>query len=1672
MNFLHRMNIASLRVRVLFLAIVLACVAVPRFGSTNPTGANIRNGTISISGGTGSLTINQLSNRGIIEWSSFSIDTGETTRFNQPSSTAATLNRVTGASPSNINGNLFANGRVFLLNPNGILIGMNGVIDVGGFTASTLDVSDAEFLAGGDMSFVGPSQATVVNLGSISAADGDVFLIAASVLNQGSISAPNGTAGLAAGNDVLIKGSGHERVFVRGASGGTKPNGVLNEGTVEANVAELKAHGGNIYGMAVRNDGRVAATGVSQEGGQIFLRAGGGRVQSTGQLVAKRPTESTGGDIVVDAGTGAGAGVEIGGTVDAADSEGAGGTILVIGEAIDIFEGSLILADGDVGGGSIRIGGSREGLDMSIPNASNVMVGSDSLLDASAGSIGNGGEIIVYSTGDLSFAGMANAAGGTDSGDGGFVELTGKETLTLTGLMDTVDVSSTAGASGSLLIDSSYLDVLAEGIPMEQGEPMSSTNNLFAGDLSEFLEAVGSLSITTSSSVGGEEDPDIVIFSDAEIVWDSDNDLSFHSARDFRMDNETRIESLGVGNISIVGDRGVQIDGSSPPLSIEPSVSIRTGGSITIGNTDVVDAEGVDIRWAEIGSSGSTVSVTGFSNSAAPSLPAALNVENSHIEGSAGVVLTGRDTSSSGRRGVQIAEGAVSSDSGTISIEGTSEQGTGASLWNTTVDSAGGAITITGKTASSDSYEAGLLFYQYGPLYPETFVSNINNGMISLYGEAVATGAWAIGFIENEPVGPFQFIGGDGTQDVNVFGMGGDVRLSRVSADQFSYTQTPMAPGDFSLTNANVGSFSATGANDVTVENLGDLQIDGISNSGTVDISLVSGNLNVPGLISSTGTVAFSGEGVDQVFHIGQPLDSPLVDFSGSSSGLKVETEGTLNLNGYTFSNVLEVRGTGPGNNFLIAPDDDSTITLTTLTEPDGESSFLQTISADIGGVDFVSYDDISGGVGNDTFHVMLDEGHRFEGDLLGEEGDDRFVIHEGGDVAFIDGGDNSNTLDFSPFSSPVWVSIGNSSARQVELFEGIGSFVGGSSRTDAFRGTDLSDQFTITSENGGVLQFTSGKGLESYQFSGFEGIFGEGRADVFDVQLPSGVNFQGGLLGGLGEDLFQVGTLGSVNLIDGGEDLDILDFGAFSNPVIVDVQKRAATNVGAFSRIEQIQGGQSSQDRFLGTARSDRIDILSDTKGTLTVPSLTGGDDTVFDFSGFESIEGAAGNDLFVISNPVLSPFSMRLGGDAGNDVFQMLPGGGVGVIDGGADFDTINYAAFNTPVFADFRSNSATQVGGLANMENIVGGLSVDTLIGTDNADVFRIQSEDGGTLNAGFFSSFEILRGAGGNDQFLFSNQATVGEIFGGGGVDSLLIDDRTLGGVNTYVIGDDSISRNPTYTFNGLETLTLRLGPGDDTVVTSGNGLIQFINGGAGTDYLDLGGGNFITSNPIMIGGSKIYVSGFDGPFPPPGESDTLLTQQTQNRPPASGPSDGATLDQFSSTGVMGDFSGGNAFAASVAASAIAQQAIVLQVDGTQTLLQAPLSLDGTFTLPPEGVIRYLEENLEPDVWAELADAIDFEGAYLMIMADGPLLIDLSEATPADIASILASNLLAEAAGELLDALELAIVIPVTSLDGPVAIVTIPVPVDADIVALLTQLLADDAFVELTQALETE
>src|SRR4051812_4316855 len=394
----------------------------------NPVGGSVvggaANATIAGSG-TPLTTINQTANRVIINWQDFSIRAGEVTRFVQPSASATALNRILSGNPSEIYGTLHANGSVFVINPNGILVGKGGQIDTKSFTASTLNVPDASFLSGANLTLSGNSTAAIRNEGTIRALGGDVYLIAHTVENSGTIQAPQGTVGLAAGSEVRLVQSGNERISVlAGNSGGAGTDkGVNNVGTVEAASAELKAAGGNIYALAINNAGVVRATTVVNENGRIFLRANGGNIQNSGTLSANNANGS-GGKVVVDGGHNATTPSTVvnSGTITARGEApgGKGGEVQVLGDNVKLSGNALVDVSGDSGGGSALIGGDQHGANAAIQNAQTTTVDSDAQIRADATHTGDGGKVVVWSDDTTRFNGNIFARPLGAIGRGGF----------------------------------------------------------------------------------------------------------------------------------------------------------------------------------------------------------------------------------------------------------------------------------------------------------------------------------------------------------------------------------------------------------------------------------------------------------------------------------------------------------------------------------------------------------------------------------------------------------------------------------------------------------------------------------------------------------------------------------------------------------------------------------------------------------------------------------------------------------------------------------------------------------------------------------------------------------------------------------------------------------------------------------------------------------------------------------------------------------------------------------------------------------------------------------------------------------------------------------------------------------------------------------------------------
>ena len=374
---------------------VLLVLLWPGALSALPEDGQVVAGDVTFDVGAGTLDLTQAGNVGIVNWTTFNIGAGEIVNINQDSPEAALLNRVLGADPSALLGQLNAAGRVYLINPNGIVVGRDASINAMEFVASALDVADADFLNGGDLTFAGESSAGVINLGRITAANGDVILIAHHVANDGTITAGNGVAGLAAGQAVILSPTGDQRLLVKTQlPATTSAEGVNHSGVIEAAQAELKAAGGNLYALAINQTGVIRATGVAHRDGRILLTADGGDLAVAGTLAAH---------------------------------------------------------DADGSGGEILIGGDFRGANAAVANAQRTTVAAGTLIDVAAASAqADGGRVVVWADQQTDFAGRIDGRAGASGGDGAFAEVSGKRILNYQGI---ADLSAAAGATGTLLLD-------------------------------------------------------------------------------------------------------------------------------------------------------------------------------------------------------------------------------------------------------------------------------------------------------------------------------------------------------------------------------------------------------------------------------------------------------------------------------------------------------------------------------------------------------------------------------------------------------------------------------------------------------------------------------------------------------------------------------------------------------------------------------------------------------------------------------------------------------------------------------------------------------------------------------------------------------------------------------------------------------------------------------------------------------------------------------------------------------------------------------------------------------------------------------------------------------------------------------------------------------------------
>ncbi|SFJ92682.1 filamentous hemagglutinin family N-terminal domain-containing protein, partial [Bosea sp. OK403] len=695
----------------------LTCPALiaPAFAQSLPTGGAVAAGSATIAQPSATqLSITQSSQSAVVNWQGFSIGQGSTVNIVQPNASSAMLNRVTGNTPSAIAGSLTANGQVYLVNPNGIAITRSGVVSAAGFVASTLGISDSDFM-NGKRSFTGNgASAGVSNAGSIAVAKGGyAALIGGTVSNSGSISVPLGKVGLGSGEQATLDFSGDGFLQV------AMPTNAGTKGALIKNAGSIMADGGRVIISAAT--AREAARNAVNISGLVQARSIGGH----------------NGSIVI--GGGDGGRVKISGRIDASSRRHGGGTVTVTGQQIKL-KGATVDASGKTGGGTVKIGGDAQGRG-TLQQARSLTMDAATTIHADATGAGNGGEVVLWSTGTTRVRGLITARGGQSGGDGGLVETSG-HVLDFTGV--SVNATAPAGKTGSWLLDP--IDLTVDAAAAATINSNLATANVTLQTTATTTSGPG----TTSAGLG-----DINIY--AAISWSTANTLTLSAYNSINIVSSisatgngtlvlTANNQLGgsnsAGAVNFLGGGYAELLGSSAALTINGAaytlihsvtdlVNVNNNlsgryalaGSLDLGGHTYTDG----VVAPSTAASGFLGTFNGLGNTISN---LTINAPSSGVVGLFGQIGNGSNNSVGTVENLILSGGSVTSSSPGTSVGALAGTNTG------TVFNVSASTSVTGTAGGA--IVGGLVGYNWG---------KISNSHASGNVTGTVTGAWVGGLV-------------------------------------------------------------------------------------------------------------------------------------------------------------------------------------------------------------------------------------------------------------------------------------------------------------------------------------------------------------------------------------------------------------------------------------------------------------------------------------------------------------------------------------------------------------------------------------------------------------------------------------------------------------------------------------------------------------------------------------------------------------------------------------------------------------------------------------------------------------------------------------------------------------------------------------------------------------
>ncbi|NGX62907.1 MAG: Heme/hemopexin-binding protein [Candidatus Anoxychlamydiales bacterium] len=1278
--------------------IFLILVAFKAFA--NPSGENVVSGNIEIDRKNNVLNIYQSSDQAIINWQDFSIKDFETTNIISANDNFAILNRVISDAPSHVFGKLISNANVFLINQNGILIGKNAIIDTKALTLSTLNITDDEFLNANDLRFQTSSFEKIVNKGKVTAVD-DIYIIAKDVQNEAEIESKNGSINLIGALDAILVERKNPQISV-----GIKNVGsVENSGSLKAINVELKAAGNNIYSLALNSDGIIDAKGAYEKDGRVILSAEEGVVAINGEI--------KGSDIEI--------------TAD---------HIHVENEAIlDVRESSK--------DAQILIGGDFQGKNPNIKNAKTTYIHEGAQIYAD-GCKNNAGKVIVFSEDTTIFEGAISAT--SIDKDGGFVEISSKNNLIITGV---VDLTSALGKKGDLLLDPGRVTIIHS---LEK----ENDNNIFSDSFINEMLKISNVEISTYNSDNNEEQT-IFFDKDVNIFWEDDTKLSLIAKRNIYIDENVQIENASDNNFlamhfKTMGENGnftgIFLDENSKISTKAANVKLEGISGNSLDNNYGIHIKGSIISKNEDASAGD-VSLIGRAKRA----------DNENI-------------------GIYFDSGNIFAKNARIFIDGTSagtkETNDGICFDNfSKVKLISSKLTLNGKASGTNSTGVNFL---------KTHIEALGSSLIDVYG--TESGKLGINISKDAKLFSFGTINLKATNSIHSHGQivsqgkvnvniglendGSFVLKKTIYAknleisgsdynDTFYFyspqkcivfgkagTNTIMSPdlaNVFEVKDLNRGRLN----NSIAFYNIQNLKgsiylddmfifelngklsgkIDGYGGKNTIKAPSLKNLWNITsedtgyihGIVNFSNVQNLIGGSTNDRFEfltnakingiINGEGGYNVLDYSNSLSDTTIDLHKLINIH--------EVIGS-KANNILIGPEDLNTWSIS------GSNS------GDVNGIKFSNIQNLIGSGINDTFYV-LDSG-KLDGEINGSSGinslyapnninfwhltgvnrgyienvvafsniqnlfgGDKQDVYQFVDYAFVTGtidgmSREKNILDFSKHTSEVSIDLNN--------IENIQEIIGGGKTT--LIGRNVDNIWNITNENTGVLN-------EKIAFVNIENIIGGDKKDIFTVTRDAQI--LGYIDGSAGENIIYAPDQDNIWNIYASNEGNLNNNTNFKN--ISNIIGSDLTNTFNFENDGKIDGkidGGKGKNNVLDFSKQtnpvvvdlNKIENVSTIIGSKGSDQLIGKDKNNIwyfsgmnkgyvqdiEFIGFENIKGGNSSDIFIFKDDT----------------------GVSGVIDGGCDIsmNILDYSMCTKPITADMTSGETSNTFRSANIQACV--------------------------------------------------------------------------------------------------------------------------------------------------------------------------------------------------------------------------------------------------------------------------------------------------------------------------------------------------------------------------------